>query len=421
MGSDVAPDPRALVALLQETASSAPPGQHFHYSDAGYQALGLILEAVLRTEYAALVQDGVLTPLGMQDTEPIIRRATRQRLAVGYASLYDDRPHHRDYPSVPAPWFEWNGGDSSVVSTAADMAVYLRMLLNDGQVPSQRVLSAESFALLTRPAVPAAQLGEGTFYGYGLFTQEVEEHTNLFHGGGMPGYQAMLMADLDAGVGVVVMINGPGAATEVAHFALQMLRAVGTGRDLPAVPPPSDPLSVANAAEFAGTYIGPQGQVLLSAADDRLQLHHEGEVIPLEPQGPDMFYTPTPSWALFPWRFNRADGGVIEACHGPFWYTKAGLVAPAAPPAEPSWEAYTGHYRAHNPWHSNFRVVLRKSTLFLVEPSGEEECLVEVAPGCFRVGAEDYLPERLCFDTLVAGKTLRATLSGCPYYRFFTP
>jgi hypothetical protein len=79
------------------------------------------------------------------------------------------------------------------------------------------------------------------------------------------------------------------------------------------------------------------------------------------------------------------------------------------------------HYRAHNPWEqSNFRVILRSGTLWLVWPTGEEEPLAPLPDDVFRVG-DDMLPERLRFDQVVGGQALRARLSGTDYYRFFTP
>ncbi len=88
------------------------------------------------------------------------------------------------------------------------------------------------------------------------------------------------------------------------------------------------------------------------------------------------------------------------------------------PPA--AWRTYAGHYRCHNPWLSNLRVVLRRDRLLLVTPAGEEKVLVPLAGGLFRVGEDERLPERLRFDTPVGGQALRANLTGCDYYRTFT-
>jgi hypothetical protein len=66
-------------------------------------------------------------------------------------------------------------------------------------------------------------------------------------------------------------------------------------------------------------------------------------------------------------------------------------------------------------------VVLRQGALRLIEPSGDEEPLTELADGLFRVGEAGYSPERLRFDAIIEAQALRANYSGCDYYRFFTP
>ena len=83
------------------------------------------------------------------------------------------------------------------------------------------------------------------------------------------------------------------------------------------------------------------------------------------------------------------------------------------------WLTCPGHYRAHNPWESNFRVILRKGELLLVWSSGEEETLTALGGGNFRIG-DEHSPERLRFDQFVDEVALRANRSGCDYYRFFT-
>src|SRR3712207_7087083 len=42
---------------------------------------------------------------------------------------------------APAPWFETNSADGCMAGTAADLATYLRMLLNGGVGPQGRLLS----------------------------------------------------------------------------------------------------------------------------------------------------------------------------------------------------------------------------------------------------------------------------------------
>ena len=106
-------------------------------------------------------------------------------------------------------------------------------------------------------------------------------------------------------------------------------------------------------------------------------------------------------------------------CYGPQWFSKHSEPERFTTPVD--WIAYIGHYRSHDPWATNFRVFSRKGQLILCEPSGDEEILVSLGNGCFRIGEDEYIPERLQFDQVVNGQALRVVRSGAPYYRFFTP
>jgi len=151
-----------------------------------------------------------------------------------------------------------------------------------------------------------------------------------------------------------------------------------------------------------------------------LILRYGDELIALERRGPDRFYVDHPDFALFLLRFRREKGKVVEAFHGPDWYTNDRYAGPTTFDHPQKWDAYPGHYRSHNPWLTNFRVVLRKGGLALIAPSGDEEPLVPLGDGIFRVGEEERSPERIRFDAILNGQALRANLSCGDYYRTFT-
>mgnify|MGYP000089751315 CR=1 FL=1 len=421
-GTEFTAEGRYAVWALRNTEAGAPPGVYFHYSNDGYKTLGLVLEEVLGQPCGQVVQQRLLDPLGMASTEPVITHSTRCRLAVGYEPFYDDRPLARGGALAPATWLETATGDGSIASTPADMAVYLRMLLNRGRGPRGRLLSEAGFALLTQPAIAMAEEGEerDTFYGYGLDVRCCDGRTVIGHGGGMVGYRAHVLADLTDGLGAVALINGPGEPKEVAQFALTLLSAARRGRELPPLPP-LDPQRVERAAEYTGLYCGAAGSLRLVAEGERLFLEHGSERVPLELRGTDRFYADHPAWARFLLRCGRQEGRVVEVFHGPDWYAGERYTGPTAFEHPPQWAAYTGHYRSYNPWYSNFRILLRKGALVLVEPWGEEEPLTALEDGSFRVGADERSPERLRFDTVVNGQAVHANLSGGDYYRTFTP
>ena len=414
---DDIPTSRYQAAALRERETAFPPGAHFVYSNVGYQVLGYLVEELTGQTYADYIRTQILDPLGMTATQPVITHETRKRLAVGYERFYDDRPSHPSQPLVPATWFEYGAGDGSIATTPAELAAYLRMLLNRGQSLTGRIVSEESFNLMTQRVIKA---GEDAFYGYGLRLSESDGHTIISHGGGMVGYQAMLVGDLDAGLGAVVFINGPGNSGRVAEFALKVLRAALYNQDLPSLPPTESPTRVENAADYAGTYTAGEKTITLVAEGTRLLLVHNGERIALERRGKDRFYVHHPDFNLFLLRFGRKGEAVVEAFHGPDWYVNARYAGPTNFDYPKEWQAYPGHYRTAHPWFSNFRIVLRKGALWLIHPEGGEQAVVPLGEGVFRVGNEDYSPERLRFDTIINDQALRANLSGCNYYRTLT-
>ncbi len=419
LGSDFAPSSRYEVWALRDTVTASPPGTFFHYSNVGYKVLGLVLEEVIGQPYSEIIQTRILDPLGMTSSAPTITNALRSRLAVGYTSFYDDRPLPPGSAPVPATWLEYTMGDGSIVATAADLATYLRMLLNRGQGPNSTLLSPQSFELLTQRATTAGE--DWLFYGYGIVSSELDGAFTIGHDGGMIGYVSTMMGDMDNGLGVVVLMNGFGYTFPLVRFALQALRAVHHGQELPALPARKDPRKIANAADYAGTYTSATRSIELIADGESLTLCYGGHQVVLEQRGPDTFVVNHPDFALFPLRFQREQNQVVEACHGADWYTNDAYSGPVTFDYPLEWIAYPGHYRSYNPWFSNFRVVLRKGALLLLWPTGGEETLVSLGHHHFRVGADARLPEQIHFDTIVAGQSLRATLSGCEFYRVATP
>ena len=417
-GSDFAPDPRSEVWALRDSFAAAP-GNKARYSNVGYKVLGLVLEAVTGEPYAQIVQQRILDPLAMTSSTGAIVNTTRPRLAVGYSPYFDDRPWKPAHGFVPATWFETNTGDGCQACTAADLAAYLRMFLNRGAAPNGRVLSEDGFARMT---TPHTELGEGEPYGYGLDLSPKDGRQRLGHSGGMVGYISSMFGDPKGGIGVVALTNGFQDMDSVTDFALRTIVAALAGEPLPEPETPPD----INHDAFAASYRSGEAELSVSAAGGHLLLHTGEDEIALEPVG----FRPTPDWFLadhsgfdlFPIRFLRdEEGKVVALVHGETRYDAAGADTDGDAPSPSEWAAYPGHYRSHNPWISNFRIVLRRGALLMIYPHGYEAALTPVESG-FRIGDDPDTPERITFDTIVDGQAWRAITSGGEtYYRFFTP
>jgi len=89
----------------------------------------------------------------------------------------------------------------------------------------------------------------------------------------------------------------------------------------------------------------------------------------------------------------------------------------------PDWRAYLGHYRGHCAWLTNFRVVGREGGLWYGSDhiSSDRQPLAPLGDGSFRLGEQEWSPERMRFDTVVDGVAQRAWRSGAAYHRTFTP
>ena len=253
---------------------------------------------------------------------------------------------------------------------------------------------------------------------------DVDGHAYLGHGGSTTGFVSAAIADLDDGIGVVVMVNGYVESYGAVGMAMHLLSLLRAGLRQREIPPPlavGAPASVSNAADYAGSYNSGGDTLVLTAQRDRLVLQYDGQDVVLQRRGEDSFYLPHPGLERFLLEFGRDGNRVVEVFHGPNWYVGEGYSGPASFDYPGEWESFPGHYRAYNFGLTNFRIVLRKGELLLMYPTGGHERLAPLGDGLFRIGEDPRSPETLRFDAVAQGRALRANYSGCPYYRTYTP
>src|SRR5215213_6607696 len=318
--------PLLLDALLGELWTAYAPGKRFLYSNTGYNILGFLIEAVDKRPFAESMRARMLAPLGMTASVPIITNDLRKQMAVGYEPLDEGKPFPNHGPLAEAQWIEVDIAAGSIASTPSDMAKYIRMLLNRGALPKGRLVSEESFALFTRPAINSPYRGEPASYGYGVWVSDIDGHTRLRHTGGMVAFSSSIDVDLTAGVGAFASINANLRGyrpTPVTKYAVELFNASLASKPLPDAPPsPPAPDVVKNAADYAGVYTSPEGKKLeLTAEEDKLILAYSGRKVVLEPAGGDRFIVKHPALDLYLLGFVRENQQVTQAYHGADWYT----------------------------------------------------------------------------------------------------
>lgn len=416
--------PLLLDALLAELPTGAKPGTHFLYSNTGYNILGFLVEAVDGRPFAASMRARVLEPLGMRASAPVISNETRARTAVGYQPFDEDRPFPFLGRLAEAPWIEMDMAAGSITATPADMASYIRALLNRGATARGRLFSEESFRLMTTPVIKAPFRGEDASYGYGLWISDIDGHTRLRHTGGMVAFSSALDVDLMGGVGAFASVNaslGGYRPVAITRFAIDALNASLESKPLPALPAPqAPPGEIRNAADYAGTFTSPDGRKLTFAAEgSRLLLLHEGQRVTLERSrsGRDQFIAKHPDFSLYRLAFAREKDRVVELSYGADWYAGAGYTGARAFNYPKEWDAYAGHYYNDSPWYGDVRVVIRKGQLLL----DGAQTLIQTDDGSFMLAGDESSPDRIRFESIVGGKAMRASYSGIVFRRVFTP
>jgi hypothetical protein len=261
----------------------------------------------------------------------------------------------------------------------------------------------------------------GEIFGYGLKWVPGEGGRLLGHSGGMIGFTAYLLVDPDAGVGVTILTNSPWSnRIELARFSLGCLAAEAGGVALPEVPEPPDGVGVPDAARFAGTVRGDDGELEIVAEGDRLFAREGAWRASLLPVFGDRFAIDDPAADRYPLDLVRRDGALVEASWGPRWFSADGRRSEA--PKE--WIPLAGRYRSWNPWAPGFDVFVRGGglslELFGSTDVGAAQPLTPLEDGSFIAGALPS-PSRVRFDMVIDGRPTRAVFDAAPFYRVTGP
>jgi CubicO group peptidase (beta-lactamase class C family) len=197
-------EPADLVAIFANEPSDFPPGTDYKYSNSGYVLLGLVVEKASGMPWGAYVTKRILVPLGLTATRdgqtaelvPGRARGTSRRKAGGFENAW--------HVSLTQGY-----AAGAFLSTAGDIAAWIRLLGVSG------VLNGASANAMTTPLT--LPNGKALSYGYGIGVDTFAGRRRLFHGGGLPGFDAWAAYFPADGLAVAVLCNTDGdAAMEVA-------------------------------------------------------------------------------------------------------------------------------------------------------------------------------------------------------------
>lgn len=156
-----------FLPMFQNEQMKFTPGETFHYNNAGYILLGLIVEQASGKEFTAYVEEYIFKKAGMMDSGYFSFDALPSNTALGYIDLPDGSWKTNIY-SLPVK----GGSDGGAYVTVEDMSKLWKSLFG------QLLLKEETLNILL---TPHAQEDEVNFYGYGVWIKKQDDDIFKYH------------------------------------------------------------------------------------------------------------------------------------------------------------------------------------------------------------------------------------------------
>lgn len=387
------------------------PGEHWHYSNTGYEILGRLAEHVGQKPLAQLLHERIFVPLRMSRSRGAIVGADRLLYAQGYEPADQVSPYVRGDSLAPAPWVDVTFGAGCVASTADDMLALTRALGGMAAGKPGLGLSTDNARKFTTHAVPSDVAGMR--YGNGLMHVSEGGREYLHHTGGMLSFSSSFHVDVASGVSAFA--SAPlNAFIEyrprlVTRFAADALTAALAGRPIPPTPALDPPIS--GPGSYVGRYSGPAGAFEIRLGSP-LTIVAGDQSAPLAFAAGEVFRTSHPQFRTYSLMFERASGVVETASWGPNSYVREGSRA-SLPQSNHELALLSGRYINDDPWFGAAPVVERAGRLWI----GTETPMHRVGDNLWSVGKEAWSPERGSFANFVDGRPQTFVFSAISFSR----
>jgi CubicO group peptidase (beta-lactamase class C family) len=192
------------------------PGSAWRYSNRGFDILADAIAKADGRPFETVIQQRILTPLGMRRSTLLMSDIDSARMAIG---------HRRDGTAVGYyPYNRRHAGSSTLHSTLDDMLRWAAANLGRGALGERRILPASAYDELWRPhwnirATIAEQTRAAGYafpydslaIGLSWFLPVQEGRQLVYHSGSDPGFASNVLLSPSEQIGVVVLINASGA------------------------------------------------------------------------------------------------------------------------------------------------------------------------------------------------------------------
>src|SRR5262249_32020654 len=186
--------PEQTIAKVRDRALDFAPGEKMSYSNTGYVILGAIIEKISGQSYAAFVEKNIFAPLGMTDSGYDSTSAIVPRRAAGY-SPGPNGSLNAAYMDMSVPH-----AAGALYSTTEDLLRWEQALFGG------KLLSADSLGRMTTPFK--------NNYAFGLVVRQVNGRKEIWHNGGINGFNTSMSYYPESRTIVIVLGNLNGRAPD---------------------------------------------------------------------------------------------------------------------------------------------------------------------------------------------------------------
>ena len=262
----------SVVQNLANQYPTAPVDISYQYANTPFTLLGPVVAKASGKDFVTYTGDSLFKPMGMAHSSFYFDAQYLEK--NGLAKQYQSGAE------IPGLWFLNAQGAGSIYTTAADMALYIRTILNNGRAPSgQTILKSGTLGRMLTSQTANIPLDFSKQVGLGW---DINSEPSLAYAGRLiekdGASPVAFCSDLkilpDQGLGVIFIFNTAGApahdlATQTLKAALLNNRGISapTTPDIPDSPVVSD-FPIATLQTLSGIYISSAGYDKVTARED---------------------------------------------------------------------------------------------------------------------------------------------------------
>lgn len=245
-----------LLARIIAGGSDFEPGTKGEYSNSNYVLLSLLLQQVYQKPYRAILEEKIITPLRLKNTEFGPSPDSKKVKASGY--IFDTEWKTKSFTHLSIP-----SGAGAIVTTADDLALFVSALFQP------KIITAKSLALMET-------ITDG--YGLGLFRQVVGGDTVYTHDGVIDGFYSFYYYFPKKDLVYVFLANARNY--DLKKINETVFRAIaGESIDIPVFN--AFKVTAEMLQQYAGTYTSEQAPLIITISnkDNTLLAHPMGQQV----------------------------------------------------------------------------------------------------------------------------------------------